>query len=102
MKVRPYLPIELIFWVLGLALLATAELPTHFNRPHLVICPLALSGLEVCPGCGLGRSITALFHGEFYLSFQLHWFGLPAFLILFYRISTLMRLQLFSSRKKNL
>ncbi len=98
MKVRSHLPVELIFWVLGLALLASAELPEHVNEAHLTICPLGYSGLQWCPGCGLGRSITALFHAEFYLSFQLHWFGLPAFLILFYRISVLTRIHFYHSR----
>jgi hypothetical protein len=101
MKALSQVPIELIFWIIGLTLLASADMPEQLNEPHFTICPLANSGFHWCPGCGLGRSITALFHGEFYLSIQLHWFGLPAFLILCYRISVLTRLQLKRSWKNN-
>ncbi|HLK59564.1 MAG TPA: DUF2752 domain-containing protein [Chthonomonadaceae bacterium] len=34
-----------------------------------------------CPGCGLTRSLTLLWHGDFWLSFRYHPLGLLAFLI---------------------
>ncbi|WP_240618525.1 DUF2752 domain-containing protein [Pedobacter yonginense] len=67
-------------------LLATTN--AHYH--HFTLCPLANLGFENwCPGCGLGRSISHILHGEFSNSFSEHWFGLPALLIILYRIYTL-------------
>ncbi len=74
--------VELIFWILALALLATANPHEH----HFTLCPIANFGFEWCPGCGLGRSITAIFNGDFSASFKHHWFGIPALIIISYRI----------------
>lgn len=81
-------PLELAFWVMALVLLATANGHEH----HFTLCPLANLGYEGwCPGCGLGRSISHIFHGEFTESFSEHWFGFPAISIIVYRIYTLIR-----------
>ena len=74
--------VELTFWILALALLATANPSAH----HFTLCPLANLGFDWCPGCGLGRSITAIFNGDLKSSFQQHWFGILALLIIIYRI----------------
>ncbi|MGF1925696.1 MAG: DUF2752 domain-containing protein [Bacteroidia bacterium] len=79
------LPLELGFWILALVLLATANPHDH----HFSLCPLANLGVDWCPGCGLGRSISALFHGEIAESLDFHWFGIPALLVIIYRILTL-------------
>lgn len=102
MKTRLRIPIELIFWIMALVLLAGSANPDQQLHDHYTFCPLANMGFSWCPGCGIGRSITALFHGDLSLSFQLHWFGLPAVIILLYRISILIRLQFSISRKNNL
>lgn len=81
------LPIELIFWISALILLALAQ-P---GGAHFTLCPLANLGIEWCPGCGLGRSITYLFHGNFKQSWHLHWLAIPALGILAYRIFQLSR-----------
>jgi hypothetical protein len=99
MKTRPQIPIELILWIISLVILASAKYSGNQLQGHVTFCPLANLGFTWCPGCGIGRSITALFHGNLALSFQLHWFGLPALIILLYRISVLMRLQFRISRK---
>ncbi len=78
-------PLELAFWILALVLLATADPQVH----HFSLCPLASLGADWCPGCGLGRSISALFHGEIRESLGFHWFGIPAFCIIVYRIAIL-------------
>ncbi|RYD76854.1 MAG: DUF2752 domain-containing protein [Sphingobacteriales bacterium] len=81
-------PLELFFWVTALVLLATA----NANEHHFTLCPLANLGYEGwCPGCGLGRSISYIFHGEFTESFSQHWFGFPALLIILYRVYTLIK-----------
>ncbi|UKT63451.1 DUF2752 domain-containing protein [Pedobacter mucosus] len=88
MKHLKTFPLELIFWVIALVLLATANGHEH----HFSLCPVANLGFEKwCPGCGLGRSIIHILHGEISESFSEHWFGLPALLIIIYRIFTLIK-----------
>ncbi|WP_443937205.1 DUF2752 domain-containing protein [Pedobacter sp. MW01-1-1] len=88
MKYMKSLPLELFFWITALTLLASSNPHEH----HFTLCPLASLGFEAwCPGCGLGRSISCIFHGEFSQSFRQHWFGFPALTILFYRIYTLLK-----------
>lgn len=82
MKYIKSFPIELLFWVMALVLLATANPHEH----HFTLCPLANLGFDWCPGCGLGRSITALFHGDVNKSFAQHWLGIPALLLIAHRI----------------
>ena len=53
----------------------------------------ALTGMDACPGCGLGRSIAAALHGNIRLSWQHHWMGIPALLIISGRIVTLILTQ---------
>lgn len=80
-------PFELIFWILALLLLATAK-P---GEQHYSICPLANLGWNWCPGCGLGRSIVHLLHGNFSQSLRQHWLAIPALAIIAYRTIQLSR-----------
>jgi hypothetical protein len=82
MKHLKSFPLEFVFWILALVLLANADPHAH----HFTICPLANMGLTWCPGCGLGRSISSLFNGDISASLAHHWFGLPALLLIAYRI----------------
>jgi hypothetical protein len=77
---------ELTFWVTALVSLAFTDPagPAHFS-----ICPLKAMGITWCPGCGLGHSISWLFRGDIRNSFQAHWLGIPALIIILYRIYTL-------------
>lgn len=75
-------PIELLIWTAALIMFATTESGTG----HFTLCPLDNMGISWCPGCGLGRSIRCFLHGEFLSSIRHHWFGIPATLILIYRI----------------
>ncbi|RZK53444.1 MAG: DUF2752 domain-containing protein [Pedobacter sp.] len=95
MKYIKSFPIELTFWILALVLLATANSHEH----HFSLCPLANLGVTWCPGCGLGRSITALFHGDVSASFSHHWFGIPALILIGSRIYQLAK-QLFNKQKE--
>jgi hypothetical protein len=78
-----YFPVEAIFWSAALILLA-------FNNPitdqHFSFCIFKILGFKYCPGCGIGRSISFLLRGDIRASFNLHPLGIPAFLILTYRI----------------
>lgn len=95
MKSFKNIPIELCFLVLAIILLAIAN-PTHH---HFTLCPAANLGFEKCPGCGLGRSISAILNGDVYGSFKYHWFGIPALLIIAYRCWQLAK-QLIIKQKK--
>ncbi len=88
MKGFKNLPVELIFWCTALAALAITNPTNH----HFTLCPLANLGFEEwCPGCGLGRSISYLFRGNFAQSFNQHWLGMPALGIILFRIYQLLR-----------
>ena len=86
------MPVELFFWITALLLLAFAEPEVHGHQHHFTLCPLANLGIQVCPGCGIGRAITQLMHGNLKESLAHHWFGLPALLIIVYRIFVLARM----------
>ncbi|MDP3467114.1 MAG: DUF2752 domain-containing protein [Daejeonella sp.] len=82
------LPLELLAWAAAILFLAF----TAAGSAHSSLCPLENLGFSWCPGCGLGRSIRFLLHGEFRLSIEHHWFGIPAFLILNYRMLQLLKI----------
>jgi Protein of unknown function (DUF2752) len=48
-------------------------------------------GITWCPGCGLGHSIAFLLHGDIRNSFHAHWLGIPALVIILYRIYDLVK-----------
>jgi len=73
--------IEVVIWPLALIFLSTLD--PHVE--HWSLCPLKNLGFESCPGCGLGRSISLIFQGEYEASFSAHPLGALAILILAYR-----------------
>ncbi len=50
------------------------------------LCPLHNLGFDFCPGCGLGRSISYVLHGDIVASLKCHPLGIPAAIILGQRI----------------
>lgn len=44
-----------------------------------------LTGLD-CPGCGLTRSLIFALHGQFYQSYLMHLWGIPAAIVLLFQI----------------
>ncbi len=78
---------ELTVWITALTLLALMS-P---ENSHYSLCPLNFTGITFCPGCGLGHSISWLFHGNLTASFNSHPLGIFAVLILISRIVTLMK-----------
>ena len=79
--------IELIFWIGGLIYLAFINpLETHFS-----LCPIKNLGFSFCPGCGLGHSISYLFHGQIQESFHHHPLGIFALGVILTRIFRLIR-----------
>ena len=81
-------PLEALVWISGLVLLLL--IPSS-GESHFTVCPLSLSGIEWCPGCGLGRSIAFLFQGSFKESFEMHPLGFIAVIILISRIIVLLK-----------
>ncbi len=85
---------ELAAWTAGLALLACMD--PHTSLPSL--CPSRWIGFEGCPGCGLGHSITHLFHAQWQESWNAHKLGAPVLLALLWRIGQLTKLQIHALR----
>jgi len=79
---------ELTFWVAALIALGLSQAT---QATHFTLCPLKLMGITWCPGCGLGHSISFLLHGDLRNSFHAHWLGVPALIIITYRIFDLVR-----------
>lgn len=79
---------EASVWLLGLFYLALIYSP---SETHFTICPLANLGLDFCPGCGLGHSISYLFRGDFTSSFHSHPLGIFALIIIAFRIITIIK-----------
>jgi hypothetical protein len=90
--------VELIIWSVALIALAIME-PTH--EAHFTICPLANLGFHFCPGCGLGMSICYLLHFDVVQSFHAHPLGIVAFVILVFRIISIIRLNIKINRPLN-
>ena len=89
--------LELLIWMAAILWLAVG---VDYQATAAGFCPFrimgieALTGMDACPGCGLGRSIAAALHGNIQLSWQHHWMGIPALLIIGSRIVTLMLTQI--------
>lgn len=84
--VLTHVPWEGVVWVAGLAALALIDSAAC----HLTICPLRLVGIDFCPGCGLGRSVSLLLHGQFAASWEAHPLGAPAIVLLLGRSARLL------------
>lgn len=90
------LPIELLTWTTGLLLLAFVDTEGHFT-----LCPLKNVGWDLCPGCGLGRSINEFFNGQVEASLQTHPLGIFAVIVLSFRIINLTKHYLQTYGKSN-
>ena len=92
------IPLELLFWLSGLLVLGILD-PFSQSLPDL--CLSSLAGFDGCPGCGLGRSISFLLHGEPIRSFEAHILGPIALLIITHRIATLTKSTITIQRKEH-
>ena len=75
--------IEAIIWITAIIFLAIIE-PTESS--HFTICHLSATGIEFCPGCGLGKSASYILHGDLYNSINTHPLGIFALIVLTIRI----------------
>ncbi|MEO7265208.1 MAG: DUF2752 domain-containing protein [Ferruginibacter sp.] len=79
--------LELSCWIGGLCFLAIIN-PTE---EHFTICVFRWMGFSHCPGCGLGHSVSWIFHGDFRASWHAHPLGAVAIVVLCSRIFTLIK-----------
>ncbi len=77
---------ELFFWFSALLLLFFMPWQSGYS-----LCPLKAVGFPYCWGCGIGNAIHHALRGEWLLSWQHHFFGIPATLIIFNRILQIIR-----------
>ncbi|WP_341833913.1 DUF2752 domain-containing protein [Chitinophaga pollutisoli] len=68
----------------------------HANLPSL--CFWRWIGFESCPGCGLGHSVSHLFHGHWQESWETHKLGAPTIAALLWRIGQLTKIQIHAFR----
>lgn len=64
------------------------------------ICPLKNLGIEICPGCGLGNSISLIAKMEIESAFAINPLGFLALPVIILRIIKLAK-NLFSTKRKN-
>lgn len=95
-KYFSFIGFEAFIWIIGLVYLIFFS---PVEQTHFTICPLKNSGIDFCPGCGLGHSITLLFHGYFIESFQAHPLGIITVLIIIHRIYTLFKTNILINKK---
>lgn len=74
---------EALIWLAALLFLAFSD-PYH---NHYSLCPFHNLGIDFCPGCGIGRSISMLFHADVKSSFYCHPLGIPALLLIAARMA---------------
>ena len=95
------IPLEAAIWMVAFALLIISD---PGNTSAASLCPFHNIGLNFCPGCGLGTSMSHAFRGHFEASFVAHPLGIVAILILTSRIFTLLKrfyIETIIQREKN-
>ena len=80
--------LEAIMWFLALAYLMFIN---PYELQHFSFCLFKIIGIDFCPGCGIGRSISLIYHGDFLASIKMHPLGFFALTVILYRIVTLFR-----------
>jgi len=75
--------LEAIVWIVAIMVFALSPVP---SGEHFSVCPLSLAGFENCPGCGLGRSLILLLHGNVSESMSMHPLAIPALVLFTARI----------------
>lgn len=90
MKLFRNINFELPVWILILIYLALI----NPDAKHFSFCLLNILGFDWCPGCGLGHSMSYALHGRLYSSWQAHYLGVPAMLVLVWHVAKLFRFEL--------
>lgn len=79
---------EGVMWLIGLAYLFFIN---PYEAQKFTLCPFHNLGIEFCPGCGLGRSISFIYHFDFINSFHTHPLGIIALVLIINRIIILFK-----------
>lgn len=79
---------EGIFWLIGLIYLIFIN---PYEEQKFTLCPFHNIGINFCPGCGLGKSISFIYHFDFINSFHAHPLGIAALIFISYRIIILLK-----------
>lgn len=87
---------EITAWVSALVMLALMDPATD---THYSFCVFKFIGIKFCPGCGLGHSISYLFHGNLKASFDAHPLGAFAVAVIIARIYKLSCLHILNQSK---
>jgi len=90
------LDFEALFWLSAFIYLTVIN---PYTPKHLNICVFSLMGIDNCPGCGLGKSISMIFHGDIIGSFNTHPLGIPALLLIVKRIYQLIKNKIILRKK---
>lgn len=75
--------LEAVLWIIALLYLFFIN---PYETQTFTLCPFSNLGIEYCPGCGLGRSISFLYHGDFIHSIKTHPLGIAALILILLRI----------------
>jgi hypothetical protein len=78
---------EAVFWIIGLGYLFFIN---PYTQQHFTLCPFNNLGIDFCPGCGLGKSISLLYYGDIINSLKTHPLGIFALIIIVHRIISLL------------
>ncbi len=78
--------LEKLLWITALVFLIFVD---PAKEQVFTLCLFHNLGIESCPGCGLGRSISYFYRGEISNSLSMHPLGIFAFFIILYRILSL-------------
>ena len=87
-KILKYIDIEAVIWIAGFIYLASIN---PYGQNHFNLCPFNAVGIDFCPGCGIGKSISLIFHGDFHSSIIKHPLGIFAIIVLAARIIQLIK-----------
>ncbi|KAB2908356.1 MAG: DUF2752 domain-containing protein [Ignavibacteriales bacterium] len=89
---------EALIWIGALIYLA---LYNPVQEASFSFCVLDNLGFEHCPGCGLGRSVSFLLHGDFQASWEAHKLGIFALIVLLFRSGQLIYQHINNQKQKS-
>ncbi|MBM4172072.1 MAG: DUF2752 domain-containing protein [Ignavibacteria bacterium] len=78
--------LEALMWAFALSYLLFIN---PYEPQIFSLCLFHNIGIESCPGCGIGRSISFFYHSDIIRSIQTHPLGIVAFILIVLRISSL-------------
>jgi len=87
-KILKTIDFEAAVWLGGFIYLAFIN---PYETEHLNLCLFSLAGIENCPGCGLGKSISMIFRGDIVGSLNTHPLAIPAVILISKRVYQLIR-----------